>query len=210
MEWEDWKRDVEMVFERDPQTYQARGKKVLKALDYLDPSLKSLWYSYSDQKEGTTQRWSSFLGWTRDNIQNDQYATVTLYERFESAKQLPNQSPAQFNADLSAIERHLPRKDEKYSTMIFYSKLTQELKRQFNMSNIAIPETRTQCAAVAQRVWEGLHGCKAMQSTQTYRDKGKDSRSYRDQARSSSKYHKSDSRRDRKDRYHTSHRKNER
>jgi hypothetical protein len=41
--------------------------------------------------------------------------------------------------------------------MAFYSKLTKELKRQFKTSDIAIPETRAQCVAVAQRVWERLY-----------------------------------------------------
>jgi hypothetical protein len=41
--------------------------------------------------------------------------------------------------------------------MTFYSKLTRDLKRQFKTSDILIPETRAQCVAVAQRVWEGLN-----------------------------------------------------
>ena len=36
--------------------------------------------------------------------------------------------------------------------MAFYSKLTRELKRQFQTADIAIPETRAECVAVAQRV----------------------------------------------------------
>ena len=42
--------------------------------------------------------------------------------------------------------------------MTFYSKLTQELKKQFKTSNIHILETRAKCVAVAQRIQEGLHG----------------------------------------------------
>ena len=41
-EWGDWKRDIERVFEGDPDTYRTRAQKILKALDYIDPSLKSL------------------------------------------------------------------------------------------------------------------------------------------------------------------------
>jgi len=47
-EWGDWKRDIERVFEGDPGLYQTGGQKILKALDYLDPYLKSLWYTYSE------------------------------------------------------------------------------------------------------------------------------------------------------------------
>ena len=42
--------------------------------------------------------------------------------------------------------------------MMFYSKLTKELKKQFKTSNIPIPDTRAQCVAVAQRIQEGLYG----------------------------------------------------
>ncbi len=42
--------------------------------------------------------------------------------------------------------------------MTFYSKLTQELKKQFKTSNIHILETRAECVAVAQCIQEGLYG----------------------------------------------------
>jgi hypothetical protein len=156
-EWGDWKRDIERVFEGDPDVYQRGTQKILKALDYLDPSLKSLWYTYSEQSGGI-RKWPIFLTWTHDNIQNGQNATATLYEQLNAAKQLPDKSPVQFNAYLAAIERDLPQQDETASAMTFYSKLTRDLKRQFKTSDIPIPNTRAKCVAVAQRVWEGLHG----------------------------------------------------
>ena len=148
----DWKRDIERVFEGDPYTYRTGSQKILKALDYLDTNLKSLWYTFNDQQKGIG-RWSTFVNWTRDNIQNGQNATATLYEQLNAARQLSDHSPVQFNAYLSAIERDLPQQDDKASAMTFYSKLTRELKKQFKTSDIPIPETRTKCVAVAQRIW---------------------------------------------------------
>jgi hypothetical protein len=200
-EWGDWKKDMERVFEGDPYTYRTGPQKILKALDYVDSSLKSLWYTYNDQQG--IKRWSIFLGWTRDNIQNGQNATATLYEQLNSAKQLPEQSPVQFNAYLSAIERDLPQQDDKASAMTFYSKLNRELKKQFRTSDIPIPETRAKCVAVAQRVWEGLHGFEEKKSFQGYKgSKEKDSSNPRTEL----KYPRIDSKRDRKDRYHLGHR----
>ena len=72
--------------------------------------------------------------------------------------------------------------------MNFYSKLSRELKTQFKTSDKAIPNTRTQCVATAQRIWEGMH----------------------EHQNTSSKYPRPDSKRDRTDRYHTSHRREER
>jgi hypothetical protein len=194
-EWGDWKKDIERVFEGDPYTYQTGFQKILKALDYLDSSLKSLWYTYNDQQG--IGKWSTFVNWTRENIQNGQNATATLYEQLNSARQLLEQSPVEFNAYLSAIERDLPQQDDKASAMTFYSKLTKELKKQFKTSDIPIPETRAKCVAVAQRVWEGLHGFGERKNS-----KEKDSPSHTP----SPKYPRADSKRDRKDRYHLSHR----
>jgi len=93
-EWGDWKKDIERVFEGDPGLYQTGGQKILKALDYLDSYLKSLWYTYSEQKgDKYTKKWSTFIHWTRDNIQHGQNATATLYEQRNDAKQLSNKSP---------------------------------------------------------------------------------------------------------------------
>ena len=81
--------------------------------------------------------------------------------------------------------------------MTFYSKLTKELKKQFKTSDIPIPETRAKCVAVAQRIWDGLHGSDEKKSPENY----KSSREKDDP-----KYPSIDSKRDRKDRYHLGHR----
>jgi Zinc knuckle len=195
-EWGDWKKDIERVFEGDPYTYQTGSQRILKALDYLDSNLKSLWYTFNDQQKGVG-KWSTFINWTRDNIQNGQNATATLYEQLNAAKHLPDKSPVQFNAYLSAIERDLPQQDDKASAMMFYSKLTKELKKQFKTSDIPIPETRAKCVAVAQRIWDGLHGPD---------EKKGSNKGLREKGDSGPKYPQTDSKRDRKDRYHLGHR----
>ena len=82
--------------------------------------------------------------------------------------------------------------------MTFYSKLTKELKRQFKASDIAIPETRAKCVAVAQRTWEGVY--------RTDDRKNKDLITRPSYGPSdSSKHACPDSGRDRKDRYHLEH-----
>ena len=216
-EWGDWKKDIERVFEGDPFTYRTGAQKILKALDYLDSNLKSLWYTFSDQQKGVG-RWSIFINWTWDNIQNGQNATATLYEQLNTAKQMPERSPVQFNAYLLAIERDLPQQDEKASAMTFYSKLTKELKRQFKTADIPIPETRAKCVVVAQRIWEGLHGpderkgFESYKSSENYKDskhrkssKEKDYKDSREKDDSRSKYPSTGSRRDQKDHYHLGH-----
>jgi hypothetical protein len=155
-EWGDWKRDVERVFKADPYTYQDDELKILKALDYVDQGMKSLWYTFSDQSFEDIY-WNTFVDWTKDNIQNGQNNTTTLYEQYREAVQRINQSPAKFNAYLSSIERDLPIQDEATSAMNFYSRLSPELRKQFKTADVQIPATRAKCVAVAQRIWEGLN-----------------------------------------------------
>jgi hypothetical protein len=59
-EWGDWKKDIERVFEGDPYTYRTGSQKILKALDYLDTNLKSLWYTFNDQQKGIG-KWPTFI-----------------------------------------------------------------------------------------------------------------------------------------------------
>jgi hypothetical protein len=116
---------------------------------------------------------------------------------------MPDQSPVQFNAYLSAIERDLPQQDDKASAMTFYSKLTRELKKQFKTADIPIPETRAKCVAVAQRIWEGLHGPDERRGFENYKnpERSLKKKDLREKDDSGPKYPSTDSRRGRKDRY---------
>ena len=154
--------------------YQRGAQKILKALDYIEPSLKSLQYTYSKQKKSIWKQ-STFIKQTYNNIQNSQNAIAILYEQLNAIKQLLEKSLIQFNAYLATIERNLPQQDETTSAMTFYSKLTKELKKQFKTSDIPILETRAKYITIAQHIQEGLH-----------RSDGK--RSSKDNTTSSSKY----------------------
>jgi hypothetical protein len=72
-EWSYWKREMDRIFESDPSTYSKGKWKILKALDYVDKPLKTLWYTYCYQKRiCETKRWKEFLTWSKDTIQNGQ------------------------------------------------------------------------------------------------------------------------------------------
>jgi len=81
-EWGDWKREMERVFEGDPRTYGKGRQKILKALDFVDQSLVTLWYTYRDRKEKRKshkmKRWSKFLAWTKKKIQGGQNSTANI------------------------------------------------------------------------------------------------------------------------------------
>ncbi len=87
---------------------------------------------------------------------------------------------------------------------MFYSKLTTELKKQFKTSDIPIPDTRAQCVAVAQRIWEGLHGSDEKKGL--HRSGERKGSTDRPGPVTGPKYPRIGSERDRKDRYHRDHR----
>ena len=123
---------------------------------------------------------------------------------------MPDRSPVQFNAYLSAIERDLPQQDDKALAMTFYSKLTKELKKQFKTSDILILETRAKCVVVAQRIWEGLHGSDERKSFEDYKgskrsSKERDYKNSKEKDDSRSKYPSINLRRDQKDCYRLGH-----
>ncbi|KAN0079737.1 hypothetical protein V8E54_004951 [Elaphomyces granulatus] len=128
----------------DPCTYGKGRQKILKALDFVDQPLVTLWYTYRDRKE--KRKSHKMKRWTK--------------ERFKEVKTPPQTCivpPYHFGFFLSSIERDLPEKDDEDLAFAFYSKLSSELKRQFQTAHIKVPKSRAKCAAVAQEIWEALH-----------------------------------------------------
>jgi len=155
--WGDWKHDVQRVFDADPFIYRKQPwNKVLKALDYVDEYLKSLWTTHLTQHPDDEKDWDVFLQWTKRNIAQGLNSETTLYKQYQDAKQRPNQPPREFNNYLTSLERDLEHKTEKETAMAFYVRLDDDLRRQFDISNINLATTRSQMVDIAQRVWEGL------------------------------------------------------
>src|SRR5882762_1589352 len=98
----DWKREMERVFEGDPRTYGKGRQKILKALDFVDQSLVTLWYTYRDRKEKRKshkmKRWSKFLAWTKKKIQGGQNSTANMYSNYDAARHRPDEPPYHFDS----------------------------------------------------------------------------------------------------------------
>jgi hypothetical protein len=146
---------MERVFEGDPRTYRKGNQKILKALDFVDQPLVTLWYTYQDRKKKRKshkmKRWGKFLAWTKKKIQGGQNSTANIYSRYDTARHRADEPPYYFDSFLSSIERDLPEKDDEDLAFAFYPKLSPELKRQFQTAHIKVPKSRVKC------IWEGLH-----------------------------------------------------
>ncbi|KAK9233675.1 hypothetical protein V1525DRAFT_174909, partial [Lipomyces kononenkoae] len=101
--------------------------------------------------------YSHFLGWTRTLVRHNVSFETTVYEEYEKATQRNNQSPVDFDAYLSSIERELPEVPDLVQANRFYAKLNEDVVNQIKISGLqTLPNTRTGMVALAQRVWEGL------------------------------------------------------
>ncbi|KAK9238486.1 hypothetical protein V1525DRAFT_440534, partial [Lipomyces kononenkoae] len=136
--------------------YQRDKLKIIKACQNgqgLQGPLEWLHSHYPDKEEDYTH----FLGWTRTLVRHNVSFETTVYEEYEKATQRNNQSPVDFDAYLSSIERELPEVPDSVQANRFYAKLTDDVVNQIKTSGLQnLPDIRTGTVELAQRVWEGL------------------------------------------------------
>jgi hypothetical protein len=156
--WGDWKGDIQRVFNADPYIYSDNDQnKIITALDYVDDDLKSLWTSHLTECPDDDKDWNAFLQWSKRNIAQGLQSESTLYKQYQRAKQRSDQPPREFNNYLLSLERDLDPKSEKEAAMAFYTRLDDDLQRQFDVNNIDLATTRSAMVDIAQRVWDGMN-----------------------------------------------------
>ena len=77
-----------------------------------------------------------------------------MYEKYDEARQLENQSPFEFDAYLTSLEALMEDKGDRGSAMSFFAKLLKPLRNQMKASSDTLPEDRHQMVAKAQYAWE--------------------------------------------------------
>ncbi|KAK9427233.1 hypothetical protein V1505DRAFT_417614 [Lipomyces doorenjongii] len=142
------------------------GKRIDIKYDEVDLlTLKSSFRAWTDWKADLERVWAGATWkYQRDNLkiqgclENGQgLFETTVYEEYEKATQRNNQSPVDFDAYLSSIERELPEVPDSVQANRFYAKLNEDVVKQIKISGLqTLPNTPTGMVALAQRVWEGL------------------------------------------------------
>ncbi|KAK9327425.1 hypothetical protein V1520DRAFT_387482 [Lipomyces starkeyi] len=155
--WTDWKADLERVWAGATWKYQRDNLKIIKAVSKMDKACRARWNAYVRINPDKDSDYAHFLGWTRTLVRNNVSFETTVYEEYEKATQRNNQSPVDFDAYLSSIERELPEVPDSVQANRFYAKLNEDVVKQIKISGLqTLPNTRTGMVALAQRVWEGL------------------------------------------------------
>jgi hypothetical protein len=123
----------------------------------MDKACRARWTSYLRNNPSYENNYGHFLQWTRTLIKDNANFESTVYEEYQEAVQREGQSPLDFDAYLSAVERELPEAPDSVRANIFYSKLHRDVRKQIKLSGItALPTTRIEMVSLAQRMWEGL------------------------------------------------------
>ena len=192
-QWRDWEDDLERLFRSDPNRYTTSTRKIDKALDFVDSHMRSLWKVEVRRSSETEAHFQTFVRWVRKTINGGTDGTVALYEKYDEAKQLENQSPFEFDVYLTSLEALMEDQGGRGSAMSFFAKLLKPLRDQMKASGDTLPEDRRQMVAKAQRAWEATlkkgrpnqdQLTKQRQRSRSPRHKSYSRRDYRDRSRS--------------------------
>ena len=120
----------------------------------MDSHIRSLWKVEVRRSPETEAHFQTFVRLVRKIINGGTDGTVSLYEKYDEATQLENQSPFEFDAYLTSLEALMEDKGDRGSAMSFFAKLLKPLRDQMKASGDTLPEDRRQMVAKAQRAWE--------------------------------------------------------
>ncbi|KAK9241692.1 hypothetical protein V1506DRAFT_550009 [Lipomyces tetrasporus] len=155
--WTDWKADLERVWAGATWKYQRDNLKIIKSVSKMDKACRARWNAYVRINPEKEDDYAHFLSWTRTLVRHNVSFETTVYEEYERATQRNNQSPVDFDAYLSSIEREVPEVPDSVQANRFYAKLNEDVVKQIKISGLqTLPNTRTGMVALAQRVWEDL------------------------------------------------------
>jgi hypothetical protein len=104
--------------------YQSDDLKVIKATSKMDSACRARWTSYIRNNPADEKDYLRFLEWTRTLIKDNVNFDSTIYEEYQGAVQREGQSPLDFDAYLSAVERELPEAPDDVRANIFFPNST--------------------------------------------------------------------------------------
>ena len=149
-----WDFHVNRIFKAGHERYRNDEDKILKALDFVDDTLSSL-YSvavFTDESLGTD--WSKFTTWLKNNLRDGNNGPIQINILYTEARQRPNQSPVEFHAYLLSLERDISMTMDGTS---FMTRLEPELQNDILRTGIR-PQERQAMVEHAQTIWLGRQG----------------------------------------------------
>lgn len=124
-----WFRDVEIKFLMSPEYFTTEQVQILYCMDSLEDDPNAQWYSWFKNRGNLNGVSFGFFKQFLLNLVSDPASRRLLaYEKWEEARQRPDQKVTNFKAYLEELEAHLPLFSEEHKSYFFLAKLRRELK----------------------------------------------------------------------------------
>ena len=156
-----WFREARLCFARSPDYFLTDADKILHAMISLEGDPQIQWHQHTgDGLELEGETFENFETFLLNLVAGPTNRRLNAYERWEEAKQNPNQKVTAFKAYLEDLESHLSEFSETHRAFFFLSKLRPDLKQKI-LGTGSVPDTR-----------EGILGVAIMQEKNLERSRG--------------------------------------
>jgi hypothetical protein len=149
----EWNAECKNEFSLCTRYFSAsEERKIRWAIAYVDSKIKNRWIAHiNDNYQHTT--WESFAEWLLDDIEDPANRLLNVFQRYENARQRPEQSPQDFHHYLEVLENAMPARDPNILANTFFAKLLPQIQEEI-ARNGRIPVTREAMVALAARYFQ--------------------------------------------------------
>lgn len=161
----EWLQDLDRAFKLAPNKFNQDEKRILWALENTTRENRQRWDRHVEElpkteRDDAGSNWEGFKEWTVKLVQDSSHRELDTSDRYERAQQQGNQSPADFDAYLASLERHMPQRTEEDRARTFCSKLHDWLRVEIKTHSDKVPTTRSAMVDLATRHWEASKAAK--------------------------------------------------
>ena len=143
-----WFRKVKVKFLMSPEYFTTETAKVVYCMQSLKSNASTQWHSYFDTHDMNYVTFAFFEKFLLCLVADPINRRLDAYERWEAAKQQPDQKVSVFKVYLEELEAHLPPLDEDVRAKFFLAKLKPELKEKI-LATGNVPKQREEILAQA-------------------------------------------------------------
>ena len=104
--------------------------------------MRSLWKVEVRRSSDSEAHFKTFVKWARKTINGGTDGAISLYKKYDEARQLENQFLFEFDAYLTSLEALIEDKGDRSSAMSFFAKLLKLLRDQMKASGNILLEDR--------------------------------------------------------------------
>lgn len=148
----DWRAEAENAFSLSPASFQSDELKVRWASQFLCHTIRSQWNGKTLEADWIGYSWQDFIDFLQDALEHPANRMANAYIRWNTAKQRDNQSVADFNNYLQALEQQIEEQPAAMAAMTFFAKLKEDLQQQILKSGQDLPTTRGAMVTLASRM----------------------------------------------------------